>query len=154
MMAKITRALDSAPFTAFIVILFCGASGLAFFSNGRLAATVGDRGYSYFESASAYLSIILQLWIFPLLWISEMIAAGFRAFGFRASAGVATNVVPWVASAIILYFVLRRATRSYLRVSRVIMCVLLACACGDIVAFVGDTKALKELRKTEDAQRW
>ena len=152
MKAKITRAFDSAPFAAFIVILFCGASGLAFFSGDRIGATIGNRGYSYFESASAYLSIILQLWIFPLFWISEMIAAGFAAFGFGAAAGVARYVVPSFASAVILYFVLRRATRSYLRVSRVIMCVLLACACGDIVAFVGDMKVLKKLRKVESDQ--
>ena len=149
MKVKITRAINSGPFAAFVVILFCGASGLAFFSDDRIGATIGNRGYSCFESASVALSGILQPWIFPLWWISEMIAAGFDAFGFRAGAGVAKNVVPSFASAVILYFVLRRATRSFPRVSQFIMCVLLVCACGDTIAFVGDMKALKELPKVE-----
>ena len=94
---------------AAVSIFFCIASGLAFYSGNRIAATVGDRYPSTVEQLAFWVSLVAQPWVFIAAWIDS-------AFGFYVLYGsIASTVTTSLVSACVLFLVLRLLFRRWSR---------------------------------------
>jgi len=131
------RFIDSRGTLVVVVALFCAGANLSIYSSDQIAMTLGTHPQNVFESASHFLMVAFQPWLYLLYWVLGI----FHLFGPHRT--ISSSLLTALISGAVLFSLLRVVSRRFACTARVILGLLLFCAFVEAYSFALDMQRLR-----------